>query len=120
MHYRPFNVFIIFNITMYYVYFFMDPDEDFQKLKSSIKFILFLTGVFIAIASQSFGYMILGIFLAIICFAIAIIFLLAIFDIIKLLMELLCYPCSDYDIQCFYFTKNYISWVGNILENMCE
>ena len=119
-----FLLFLTLPCTMFIFSFFniayMDLDEDFQKLKSSIKFILFLTGVFIAIAGQSFGYMILGIFLAIICFAIAIIFLLAIFDIIKLLLELLCYPCSDYNIQCFYFTKNYISWVGNILENMCE
>jgi len=112
----PSTVFIVSFFSIAY----LDPDEDFQKLKSSIKLILFLTGVFIVIAGQSFGYLILGIFLATISLAIAIIFLLAILDIIKLLMELLCYPCSDYDIECFYFTKNYISWVGNILENMCE
>ena len=62
-----FLLFLTLPCTMFIVSFFsiayLDPDEDFQKLKSSIKLILFLTDVFIAIAGQSFGYMILGIFL---------------------------------------------------------
>ena len=62
--------------------------------------------------------MIEGIILAIIGLVITIIILLAILDIIKLLMELVCYSCFDYDIEYFYCTKNFISWVGDVLEDM--
>ena len=112
----PGTFFGLFCYFMIYVEPYTELGID--KLKSSIKLVLFLADVFIVIAIQSFGYMIEGIILAIIGLVITIIILLAILDIIKLLMELVCYSCFDYDIEYFYCTKNFISWVGDVLEDM--
>ena len=114
----PGTFFGLFCYFMIYVEPYTELGID--KLKSSIKLVLFLADVFIVIAIQSFGYMIEGIILAIIGLVITIIILLAILDIIKLLLELVCYSCFDYDIEYFYCTKNFISWVGDVLEDIFE
>ena len=95
-----------------------DPDLGIDKLKPSIKFILFLSDIFIAIGIGTVGYMVIGIGLTIIVIVGIIIIILAIFDILKLLMELLCYCCLDYENEYFHCTKKFTSWVGDTLDNI--
>ena len=96
---------------------YIEPLEDFDKFKSSIKFLIFLSDVFISITIQSIGYMAEGIAWAIIGVIIAIIISLAILDIIILLLRLLFYCCLVDDFQSFYYTRNFITWITNKLEN---
>ena len=114
----PGTFFSFFFFFMVYV----EPDESFgiDKLKSNIKLILFIAYIFIAIAIQSLGYMIIGIVLAIAGVVITIIILLAIVDIIILPIKLYCYSCLDHEFDCFDCTKTFISWVGNTLEDMFD
>ena len=109
----------------WYFYFmiYLDHDEnslEYDKVKSRIKFILFLAGIFIGIAIQSLGYMIFGIIFAIIGLVSTIIILLFIFDIITLPINLLFYFCIDDEIEYFNLTKDFVSGVGNTLEHMFE
>ena len=112
----PGTFFGLFCYFMIYVEPYTELGID--KLKSSIKFILFMADVFIIIAIQSLEYMIIGFVLAIFGVITTIIILLAIIDIIKLFMELLCSSCCDYDIEYFYCTKKFIAWIEVILENI--
>ena len=114
-------IFLALPFTIYsFVFFFiiyLEPLEDFDKFKSSIKFLIFLSDVFISITIQSIGYMAEGIAWAIIGVIIAIIIFLAILDIIILLLRLLFYCCLEDDFQSFYYTRNFITWINNKLDN---
>ena len=102
---------------LFFIMIYIEPLEDFDKFKSSIKFLIFLSDVFISITIQSIGYMAEGIAWAIIGVIIAIIISLAILDIIILFLRLLFYCCLEDDFHSFYYTKNFITWIINKLEN---
>ena len=91
-----------------------------DKLKSSIKFFIFLTDVLLSIAIQSLGYIVEGIFVMLLFLFCLICILLFILDIIKILIELPFCCCLDYEIQYLFLTNNFTSWVCDRYNIFCD
>ena len=113
----PFLLFIISLIFLalpflqlsliFFMMIYIWPNAVFDEFKSSIKFFIFLSDVFISLSIQSLFYIIEGI-------AFVIAFSLSILDIIILLLSS---TCLEGDYQYLHCTRRFMSLIGNNMRN---